>query len=153
MEKINRIAAFTGDKNIEIAISEHIQWTADFIEENDLKLPNGSIPSDDWAPAMFRPDANLHGFDLCCASDALPQDKQSCRVYGLPEDIEHAVLLALEGTENDLEAFCQNICNMSGMKCCIMTDENDGYKVEKVLNCSGNPMGPDAFIALMFDVD
>lgn len=143
MRKITRIAAFTGDENIENAISERIQWTGDFIEENDLALPGGKTPPDDWAPAMFKPEAGMHGFDLRCTSDGLLQDEQTCQAYGLPKDTGHAVLLGLEGDAEDLEAFCRKICDMSGMECHVMVDGNGGYEAEKILNCSGAPMDPD----------
>lgn len=153
MDEITRIAAFTGNEAIETAISERIQWTGDFIEAHGLKLPNGIVPSDDWAPAMFTPEAGMHGFDIRCSFDALLQDEQGCLAYGLPETVGHAVLLGLEGNAGSLEAFCQKVCDMSGMDCHMLIDGDDKYEPEKVLTCSATPLDTDPFISLMYDPD
>lgn len=44
MERIARIAAFTGNPALETAISERLGFTADYVEDNGLTLPDGARP-------------------------------------------------------------------------------------------------------------
>lgn len=153
MEKTVRLAAFTGNEDIELAVSERIQWTGDFIEENDLAMPDGTVPPDDWAPAMFRPEAGMHGFNIRCTSDGMLLDGNACKNYNLPDGTGHAVFLGLEGDAGEIEAFCRKICDASGLSCHLMAYEGDARRIEKTLAGAGGPMDPDAFIALMYDPD
>lgn len=44
MSDVMKIAAFSGNPNIESAISERIEFTGDYIEEYNLKMANGQTP-------------------------------------------------------------------------------------------------------------
>lgn len=151
METITRIPAFTGNPEIETAISERLGYTGDYIDDNGLVLPDGSDAPEDWPCAIFKPEANMYGFDLSCEFDGTLFDKDSCAEYNLPKGTETAVYMGLTGTRSAIEGFCQNICNMSGMTCHLMEDTDDGYKLEKTLSPSGTPRTTDEFLDLMFE--
>lgn len=153
MEEILRIAAFAGDKEIETAISERLEYTGDIIEELGLALPDGSTPPDDWPCAIFAPEAGMYDFSLRCESDGLLDSRATCRGYGLPDGVDHAVFMGLRGDQAEIDGFCQAVCDLSGMTCHVVRDAGDGYRFEKTLAPSGGPGPADGFIDLLADLN
>lgn len=153
MKEILRIAAFTGDRDAETAVSERLGYTGDIIEELGLALPDGSNPPDDWPCAIFTPEAGMYGFSLRCESDGLLDSETACRGYGLPDGVVHAVFMGLKGDPSEIDGFCQAVCDLSGMTCHIVRDAGDGYEYEKTLAPSGGPGPADGFFDLLADID
>ena len=152
-EPITRVAAFTGDQAVEMAISERLECTADYIEDKNLIHPDGGKPRDDWPCAIFRPEANMYRFRLSCDTAGLLCDERACRLYDLPDGTKHAIFMILTGEESEIHDFCQALCDLSGMTCHIMVeeDEADTCLWEKTLTTTRTPKTPDDFVALMFE--
>lgn len=153
MNEILRVAAFTGDRDAETAISERLGYTGDIIEELGLALPDGSNPPDNWPCAIFAPEADMYSFSLRCESDGLLDGEAACRRYGLPDDVNHAVFMGLRGDPAEIDGFCQAVCDLSGMTCHVVRDAGDEYRFEKTLAPSGGPGPADGFIDLLVDID
>ena len=153
MNEILRIAAFTGDRNAETAISERLGYTGDIIEELGLALPDGGTPPDDWPCAIFTPEAGMHGFSLRCESNGLLDGEPTCRQYGLPDGVGHAVFMGLRGDQAEIDGFCQAVCDLSGMAGHVVRDADDGYRFEKTLAPSGGPGPADGFFDLLADLN
>lgn len=151
MQKTTRITAFTGNFAIETAISERIEYTGDYIDENELTMPDGSTPPDGWPCAIFRPEAGMYGYDLDSGSSGTLSDERSCAAYGLPKGTGSAVFLALKGEAREIERFCQAVCDKSGMDCHLFLDSKNGYIIEKSIRGAGAPMDTESFIGLLFD--
>lgn len=148
MSEITRIAAFTGNPNLETAISERLGYTGDYIDDNNLKLENGSNPPVDWPCAIFRPEADMYGYDLRCEFDGTLDGKDACDNYNLPEGTKSAVYMGLTGGESEIEGFCTALVNKSGLVCHLMTD---AYEPVKTLIPTTGPVSDFMFINLLFD--
>lgn len=148
MSKITRIAAFTGNPNLETAISERLNYTGDYIDNNNLKLKNGSNPPVDWPCAIFRPEANMYGYDLRCEFDGTLDSKDACDDYNLPEGTRSAVYMGLTGEESEIKGFCTALINKSGLVCHMMTDD---HKPVRTLTPNTDPMPDFMFMNLLFD--
>lgn len=151
MEKIIRIAAFTGSPEAEKAISERIESTSDYIEDNGLQLPDRSDPPDGWPCAIFRPEASMYGWALDSSGSGCLEDEAACRAYNLPVGTQSAVFVILEGEDGQLEGFCQAVCDLSGMQCHVIMDTDDGYELDRTLAPANGPVDAQSFISLLFD--
>lgn len=145
------IAAFTGSRTIETAISERLGITGDLIEQNDLYLPDGSLPPEDWPCAIFKPEADMYLYPVQCTSDGMLADRESCACYGLPEEISSAVYMILEGDEPDVMDFVQSVCDLSGMSCFLIEDLGTDYSITQTVRPEVTPRTEQGFLDLLAD--
>ena len=148
MSYVMKIAAFSGNPNIESAISERIEFTADYIEEYNLKTTSGQTPPENWPCAIFKPESGLHCYYLKNDFGGTLDDRESCKEYGLPEDVQSAVYMSLEGDEDDIRDFCQAVCDMSGMTGYLL---DDGYELETTVTSMKVPMSEADFMDMLFE--
>lgn len=151
MSDVMKIAAFSGNPNIESAISERIEFTGDYIEEYNLRMANGQTPPENWPCAIFRPESGLHCFNLRNDFGGTLDDSKSCGEYGLPKGVQSAVYMSLEGDEDDIRDFCQAVCDMSGMTCYLLNGSDDGYKLDATVTSMKVPMPEADFIDMLFE--
>ena len=125
-------ATFSGNIVAEIAIHERLRHTHEIIDANNImRLENGRPvkPPATWAPVIFRPNPanyNIHQFDGLCKTTqfidlTVDNTKEACAI---PNGNNHACTLMLSGTRNDIEAFCQTVCNITGMDCYLTNNAN-----------------------------
>lgn len=148
MSDVMKIAAFSGNPNIESAISERIEFTADYIEEYNLKTTSGQTPPENWPCAIFKPESGLHCYYLKNDFGGTLDDRESSKEYGLPEDVQSAVYMSLEGDEDDIRDFCQAVCDMSGMTGYLL---DDGYELETTVTSMKVPMSEADFMDMLFE--
>lgn len=137
MYKINRIVAFTGNKDVKLAIAKRIRYTARYVKTHGLALHKKN------PCAIFRPEAGMHKFEITCDFDGLICSKNICKDY--------ALLVDLTGTKDAVDGFCQALCDLSGMTCYAILDTGAGYESKLVAAPCGTPKSHNEFIKLLFD--
>ena len=127
--QITQYATFTGNPAIETLLDEQfghfLENGNDLISAMNIRKPDGTVPPDDWAPAIFLPAAGLHGFNVLCYVSEILENLPAYiyEEYYIPRTTKHALSTLLVGTPSDIQGFCQQLCNLSGM-CCAIIDED-----------------------------
>lgn len=147
------MATFAGNADALAAIDETLSFTGDIIEELELKKPDGSVPEDDWAPAVFKPEAGMSGYDVRCTDSGYFQGvgEEIALEYNIPDGNDTGEYMMLEGPEEDIRAFCQGICDMTGSSCGLSIGNGDGSENIEWLEPEKDPV-PDPK-SLIVDVD